>query len=201
MKRLLLALSLVLAASPLLRAEVLTPAELDRAVAYLEKTRDGVLEATRGLSPAQLNFKPAPERWSVAEVTEHLAATEGFLMNLVLTQVMTAPARTEPTDVKAIDELVLKAIPDRTTKLKAPEPLVPTNRFNTPADSLQQFKDGRAKTLAFLQQTKDLRDHALDSPLGKKLDAYQWVLFIAAHSDRHTKQMLEVKADPNFPKH
>ncbi len=201
MKRLLLALSLVLAASPLLRAEVLTPAELDRAVAYLEKTRDGVLEATRGLSPAQLNFKPAPERWSGAEVTEHLAATEGFLMNLVLTQVMTAPARTEATDVKAIDEFVLKAIPDRTTKLKAPEPLVPTNRFNTPADSLQQFKDGRAKTLAFLQQTKDLRDHALDSPLGKKLDAYQWVLFIAAHSDRHTKQMLEVKADPNFPKH
>lgn len=201
MKRLLLALSLVLAASPLLRAEVLTSAELDRAVAYLEKTRDGVLEATRGLSPAQLNFKPAPERWSVAEVTEHLAATEGFLMNLVLTQVMTAPARAEATDVKAIDELVLKAIPDRTTKLKAPEPLVPTNRFNTPADSLQQFKDGRAKTLAFLQQTKDLRDHALDSPLGKKLDAYQWVLFIAAHSDRHTKQMLEVKADPNFPKH
>ncbi len=201
MKRLLLALSLVLAASPLLRAEALTPAELDRAVAYLEKTRDGVLEATRGLSPAQLNFKPAPERWSVAEVTEHLAATEGFLMNLVLTQVMTAPARTEATDVKAIDEFVLKAIPDRTTKLKAPEPLVPINRFNTPADSLQQFKDGRAKTLAFLQQTKDLRDHALDSPLGKKLDAYQWVLFIAAHSDRHTKQMLEVKADPNFPKH
>lgn len=200
MKRLLITLGLVLAASPLLRAEALTPAELSRAVDYLDKTRDGVLAATRSLSPAQLNFKPAPDRWSVAEVTEHLAATEGFLMNLVLTQVMTAPARAEATDVKAIDEFVLKAIPDRTTKLKAPEPLVPTNRFNTPADSLKQFTEGRAKTRAFLTETKELRDHALDSPLGQKLDAYQWVLFIAAHSDRHTKQMLEVKADPNFPK-
>lgn len=200
MKRLLITLGLVLAASPLLRAEALTPAELSRAVDYLDKTRDGVLAATRSLSPAQLNFKPAPDRWSVAEVTEHLAATEGFLMNLVLTQVMTAPARAEATDVKAIDEFVLKAIPDRTTKLKAPEPLVPTNRFNTPADSLKQFTEGRAKTRAFLTETKELRDHALDSPLGRKLDAYQWVLFIAAHSDRHTKQMLEVKADPNFPK-
>jgi hypothetical protein len=37
-------------------------------------------------------------------------------------------------------------------------------------------------------------------PLGKKLDPYQWLLFIAAHSERHTKQMLEVKADPGFPK-
>jgi hypothetical protein len=200
MKRLLIALCLVIAACPFLRAESLTPAELSRAAEYLDKTRDGVIEATRGLSPAQLNFKPAPDRWSVAEVTEHLAATEGFLMNMVLTQVMTAPARAEATDVKAIDELVLKAIPDRTTKLKAPEPLVPTNRFNTPADSLKQFKEGRAKTSIFLKEAKDLRDHALDSPLGKKLDGYQWVLFIAAHSDRHTKQMLEVKADPNFPK-
>ncbi len=40
----------------------------------------------------------------------------------------------------------------------------------------------------------------MDSPLGKKLDAYEWVLFIAAHSERHTKQILEVKADPNFPR-
>jgi hypothetical protein len=87
-----------------------------------------------------------------------------------------------------------------TEHLAAPEPLVPVNRFNTPADSLQQFKHSRAKTLAFLKATKNLRDHAFDSPLGQKLDAYQWVLFIAAHSERHTKQMLEVKADPNFPK-
>jgi len=40
----------------------------------------------------------------------------------------------------------------------------------------------------------------MDSPLGKQLDAYQWVLFIAAHSERHTKQIDEVKADPHFPK-
>ena len=27
----------------------------------------------------------------------------------------------------------------------------------------------------------------------------KWVLAVAAHSARHTKQILEVKADPNFP--
>jgi hypothetical protein len=41
----------------------------------------------------------------------------------------------------------------------------------------------------------------VDSPLGgPKLDAYEWVLFVSAHSQRHTKQIEEVKADPNFPK-
>ena len=46
----------------------------------------------------------------------------------------------------------------------------------------------------------DLRAHAGDSPLEKRMDAYERVLFVAAHSDRHTKQINEVKADPNFPK-
>ena len=36
--------------------------------------------------------------------------------------------------------------------------------------------------------------------MGKTLDAYEWLLFLAAHSERHTKQIDEVKADPNFPK-
>jgi hypothetical protein len=38
------------------------------------------------------------------------------------------------------------------------------------------------------------------SPVGQPLDAYQWVLYLSAHSERHTKQILEVKADPSFPK-
>lgn len=53
---------------------------------------------------------------------------------------------------------------------------------------------------AFLESTPDLREHVADSPFGQPWDTYEWVLFIAAHSERHTKQILEVKADPNFPK-
>lgn len=200
MKRLLLTLCLLVAASPLLRAQDLSKEEINRAVDYLEKTRAGVLAATKDLSDAQWNFKPAPTRWSVAEVTEHIAAAEDFLMGMIHEKVLPAPARAESTDVKAIDDFVLMAIPDRTHKLQAPEPLVPVNRFHTPQDSLKHFKESRTNTIAFLKETKDLRAHATDSPLGKQLDGYEWVLFIAAHSDRHTKQIIEVKADPNFPK-
>ena len=200
MKKLLFALCLTLFASPALKAQSLTSEDLGTAVKYLQKTRAGVLAATKGLSEAQWNFKPATNRWSVAEVTEHIAAAEDFLMNLIHDQVMKAPARTNATDVKAIDEFVLKAIPDRTVKAQAPEPLQPNNRFGSPGDSLKHFKASRAKTVAFLKETKDLREHAMASPLGKVLDGYEWVLFIAAHSERHTKQIVEVKADPNFPK-
>jgi hypothetical protein len=199
-KKLLLVLAL--SALPLagLCADTLAPADRANAVAYLEKTRAAVVATAKGLSDAQLNFKAAPERWSVAECLEHIASAEGFLMNLIQTQVMKGPARAAGEDVKAIDEFVLKAIPDRSQKVQAPEPLKPSNRFGWVKDSLKHFEETRAKTVTFLNNTTDLRDHAIDSPLSKKLDAYQWLLFIGAHSERHTKQMQEVKDDPNFPK-
>ncbi|HEX2852624.1 MAG TPA: DinB family protein [Opitutaceae bacterium] len=202
MKRLLVTLSLSLAvlAAPLLKAEALTAEALARANAHLKKTSAAFVASTAGLSDAQLNFKQGPTRWSVAQVAEHIAAAEDFLMDMIQTQAMKGPARAEPANLKEIDDFVVTAIADRSQKVQAPEPLAPSNRFGSAADSVKHFKESRAKTLAFLNETKDLRDHAIDSPLGKKLDAYQWVLFISAHSERHTKQIEEVKADPAFPK-
>lgn len=182
-----------------LRAQDVSAEDRAAGLAYLEKTRAGVVAAAAGLSEAQLNFKPAPEKWSVAQVLEHIASAEDLLFGLTQ-QAMTAPARPDGEDVKAIDQLILTAIPDRSQKRSAPEPLIPTNRYGTPGDALKHFGESRAKTAAFLKDTAGLRAHAVDSPLGKKLDPYEWVLFIAAHSDRHTKQMLEVRANPNFPK-
>jgi hypothetical protein len=46
----------------------------------------------------------------------------------------------------------------------------------------------------------DLRGHFFDHPVLKTLDTYQWILLLSAHSQRHTAQLNEVKANPNFPK-
>ena len=190
---------LLMAAATAASAQEVTQAEKDRALQYLETTKKNVLEATKGLSEAQWNFKPAPDRWSVAQVMEHIAAAEDFIRDLVKEKVMMAPAGEAGRDVKKTDEGVLMMVPDRTTKAQAPEPLVPTNRFGSPDASIKHFVESRATTVNFLKTTTGLRDHVADSPLGK-LDGYEFVLLIAAHSERHTKQINEVKADPNFPK-
>ncbi len=191
----LLLITLAAAAS----AQEVTQAEKDRALQYLESTKKNVLEATKGLSEAQWNFKPAPDRWSVAQVMEHIAAAEDFLRDTTKEKVMTAPAGEAGRDLKKTDEAVLMMVPDRTHKAQAPEPLVPSNRFGSPEGSVKHFVESRSATEDFLKSTGGLRDHVMDSPLGK-LDGYEFVLFIAAHSERHTKQINEVKADPNFPK-
>jgi len=189
----------VLAFSAVAAAASLTEAEKKEGLVQLERTRAGVIEATKGLSEAQWKFKPAPDRWSVAEVMEHIALSEDMLFENTSKNVMNAPAGKADRDPKAGDKMVLSVIPDRTNKAKAPDPLVPTGRW-TPQQSLDHFLKSRTRTVEYLKSTPGLRDHVVASPIGEPLDAYQWLLFTSAHSERHTKQMLEVKADPNYPK-
>jgi hypothetical protein len=199
MKKVSLLLGTLLFLGSIAFGQALTQADREKGEKYLEKTRDGVVDATEGLSEAQLKFKPAPDRWSVAETLEHIALAEDFLMQNITNKVMKAPAGPTNRDVAKTDAAVLAMIPDRSHKAQAPPQLVPTGRW-TPPETLDHFQKSRAKTIAFLQSTPDLRGHAVDSPIGQQLDAYEWLLFIAAHSERHTKQIAEVKADPNFPK-
>ena len=181
-------------------AQSLTAADREKAVKYLEQTREGVVAATKGLSDAQMKFKPAPDRWSVAETLEHIALAEDFLFENVTQKIMKAPAGPPDRDTTKMDAMILAALPDRSQKRQAPGPLVPSGRW-TPAETLAHFEQSRAKTIKFLQSTPDLREHvSSDNPFQQPMDAYDWMLFIAGHSERHTKQIAEVKADPNFPK-
>ncbi len=200
MAKLLLIAVFVFALSTLTLAQSLTAADREKAVKYLQQTRDGVIAATKGLSDAQMKFKPAPDRWSVAETLEHIALAEDYLLGNVTQKIMKAPAGPANRDTSKLDAMILSAVPDRSTKRQAPGPLVPSGRW-TPAETLAHFEQSRAKTIEFLKSTPDLREHAsANNPFQQPMDAYEWLLFISAHSERHTKQIAEVKADPNFPK-
>ena len=195
-----LALTAVAATAP-----TLTQAERDRAVAEFEGSRQAFLDATKGLSPAQWNFKPAPDRWSVAQCAEHIALSEDFIFNgLLRDKVLKTPETPEKREAaKGKDELILKAVQDRSQKFKAPEPLDPEKRPMSPEDSIKLFLESRAHTIEYIKTTQDdLRDHFFDHPVPAigTLDGYQWMLLVSGHTRRHTLQILEVKADPNFPK-
>jgi DinB family protein len=199
-KRVLAIAIIAVCATVSAQAQSLTQADRDSAMKYLQSTKQGVIDATNGLTAAQWNFKAGPDRWSIAQVVEHIAAAEDMFYGNITDQVMKAPARPAGEDVKAIDQMILVGVPDRSQKRQAPEPLVPTNRYGSPQASLKHFEESRDRTEELLSKNDELRNHVTDSPMGKKLDGYEWILLTAAHSDRHTKQINEVKADPNFPK-
>ncbi|MBI3483784.1 MAG: DinB family protein [Acidobacteria bacterium] len=91
-------------------------------------------------------------------------------------------------------------LPDRSQKFQAPEPLRPSGKWASPAETWKHFEASRKATIEYAKKQADLRAHYMDSPAIKDMDGYEWLLFLSAHSERHTAQIREVKADAKFPK-
>lgn len=188
----------VVFSSSLIAGEV-TKADRDKLVDHLKKTEAAFLKSIDGVSDAQWTWKSAPDRWSVAETAEHITKSEDMLRGMV-EGMMKAPAAPDLlAKTKGKEEVILKNIPDRSKKATAPEPLVPKGSFASKAALIEAFKAARAKTLAIAGGTTDLRAYGqAGMPVGE-IDAYQGVLFLSAHTERHTKQIDEVKATAGYP--
>ena len=177
------------------------PAQTDKEklLSELTRTETRLVQAVEGLSAAQWNFKPAPDRWSIAECTEHIAAAEPMIRGMIA-EAIKKELTPEMAKSANKDDALSKGMTDRSKKFKAPEPLIPTNRYGSAADALAVFKKERAETVKLASGDTDLRTHGDNHFLAGPLDGMGWFLFLSGHSERHTLQIEEVKADPNFPK-
>ena len=194
-------LLLAVAIAPLL-AQSLSRGERDFAMSHLHASRKLFLDAIEGLSEAQWKFKPAADRWSMAECAEHIALSEDSLFRLVTEKVMKSePATGNKATSREKDQKVIAMVRDRSQKAKAPELVRPSGHWATREALVQDFKRSRDRTIGYVETTHDdLRSHSGTHPVGL-LDAYQWVLLISAHTERHTAQINEVKEHPGFPRH
>jgi hypothetical protein len=185
--------------APGLLAGETTKADRDKLVDHLKKSEAAFLKAIDGVSDAQWTWKPAPDRWSVAEAAEHITKSEDLFLGMA-EGTLKAPATPEVlAKTKGKDETILKMIPDRSRKAQAPEPLVPKGSYASKAALIAAFKASRAKLLALAGGTTDLRAHAAAGPPLGEMDTYQVLLFQSAHTERHTKQIDEVKATAGYP--
>jgi uncharacterized damage-inducible protein DinB len=174
-----------------------TPEERQKALAYIEESNRGLYDAVRGLSDAQWNFKPGPDRWSIAEVVEHISVIQDIVIG-VLAKMSTAPLAPEGRDVARIDAEILTKVLDRTEKFKSPPQALPTGRW-TPEAALAHFKETNQALRVALETTHDLRAHIVNHPVLGPWDSYEWIIGAAGHTKRHTLQILEVKSDAEFP--
>jgi hypothetical protein len=107
----------------------LSKSERERALHYLAETRAGVVQAVTGLSDAQLKFAPAPGRWCIAEILEHITVTESFFLERIAPQLEQSPAPVREGDAKDVDRMIVEKVPDRSTRYQAPAMLQPTGRW------------------------------------------------------------------------
>lgn len=201
MKKLLLCISIIAGLSFTLADNGVSKKEKKSAAKFLKETETGVLESIKGLSAAQMAYKPAPDKWSVEDCMKHIAATEMGLWKMTDGNIQQTANPEKRTEIKMTDEDVMKNIENRSTKVKTFAPFEPQNTgFNTMEDAVNSFKENRGKLIDYIKGTDaDLRNHVATLPVGS-FDCYQMILFIGAHSNRHMQQIEEVKADPGFPK-
>ena len=179
----------------------MTPAERERAISYLVQSRDSLLGTVRGLSREQLQFKPAPDRWSIADCLEHLILVENRRICEGIPAALQQPI--DPARRSAYegrDDDLVQHVAGRVQRAQAPEPVRPAARW--PHDRLiPEFEAVRKRSADLVATTPaDLRRYFSTHPLFGELDCYQWVLLVAAHSDRHRAQIEELIASPGFPR-
>lgn len=183
-----------------LSAQTLTKTERKEAVKYINWCTKELKKSLKGLSEVQLSYKPAADRWSPQDCMYHIAFSETALRG-ALDQALNAPADPKAkAELKTTDEEIKAGVVSRTNKVKTAEPFQPENTgYKSLAEAVAAFDGKRAMLIDLVKTTNaDLRNHIVALPFGK-MDAYQFILFIAGHSNRHTKQINEVKTVEGYP--
>jgi hypothetical protein len=179
----------------------MTAEERKQLVEELEETKAALLESTEGLTEEQWRFKPSTEEWSVAECLEHITIVENRLVSRVRDLAAGPPSPEEVlAQAAGKEDVIRKLVPSRRGKVKAPPEASPTNRWADAAARRANFSDTRDRTIAYVKTTDDpvascTFAHFVFGPL----NGYQWMIFVAAHSERHRKQLNEVKLHAAFP--
>lgn len=181
----------------------MTAEERAKAIKMLVDSQNEFINYVEKLSDAQWNFRPAPFKWTVGETAEHIALAEGLLfgaMERAIATPINPDWETKTAGKEAILDNILAA---RRGKANAPEPIQPLKRKMTRAEIMTLFKEGRAKSMKFIETTDvPLKAHTLDHPfpIFGTLNAYQWFIYIPEHNFRHNKQIAEIMSNPAFPK-
>jgi DinB superfamily len=179
----------------------ITKKERKAATKALKASEKNLEKAIQGLAAAQFDFTPGGDAWGVGDCVKHLAASEGGLRQM-LDASLAAPANPEKrSEVKMSDAEFTAMMTSRENKVKTFAALEPKNTsFKSVEEAMAAFKAQRAQLIEMVKtDNSDMRNHVSALPFGS-IDAYQMILLIAGHTNRHVAQIEEVKANAAFPK-
>jgi len=198
-----LAITLLFAPLPVVLGADASMSTTERAhvLRLLEDSRAEFLSYIENVNDAQWTWKAAPDRWSVGETAEHILLSEGALYGL-MQRALASPANADwEAKTAAKTAFLERVMVDRSHKATAPEPIRPQGLSKD--EVIRRFKEARARTIAFAETTQiPIKEYTTEHPFPvfNTLNAYQWLLYIPLHNERHDQQIAEVKATPGYPK-
>jgi hypothetical protein len=176
----------------------MTDEDREHLLVHFEMTGQMLAEEVRGLSPAQLEYRASPDRWTIRECVAHLAVAEPDYWRELMDAVKAPPDMKGKTSSNTDADIMWYGI-DRVVHTKTGGGHEMVDTYKDLGGAMAKFQALRATMIEYIKTTNDdLRAHSFGKT--EPIDSWQWMLEISTHAERHIQQIREIKADPNFPK-
>ena len=171
-------------------------AHLTHVFSLLDDSRAQVKAAVDTVPEHRRRERPAPDRWSVAEIIEHLSLVEKRFTGVVATAIARAretglaPETSARTPFPAEHA---RRVRDRSEVRQAPEMVQPTGSMDLAGAwaALDQAGQGLRDTVSAADGLA-LSGVTGDHHVWGALNVYQWVELAAGHEMRHADQIREI---------
>jgi uncharacterized damage-inducible protein DinB len=166
-----------------------------------EQAQERFVAVVSNLTEAQANFRPDENQWTIAEIVEHVSIVNDGLLRL--THKLLKEADSAPRPPKAdlnLGHTTLDENGQQQGQFQAPDRVRPQGGARI-EDSLAKMRASLAG-LAEIQsrlEAVDLSEQMVPHPFLGPINAYQWMVLLGEHLDRHRGQIERVKAASGFP--
>lgn len=163
---------------------------------HLDANRVILRAAVDDVPPAVRETRPAPDRWSVAEVLEHLTRVEEQITRLLtakLSELRSGGALVPESETGAVvDAAAHTAVVDRRRRVTAADRVVPRGELDsvTALAALETARD-TLRDLLVMHDGLAIATVTHPHPALGTIDAYQWFAFVGSHEARHAAQIRE----------
>lgn len=134
------------------------------------------------------------ERWSIAELVEHIILVEKGVLGGI--QKAGTKPKEAPINKPLAEEKFRQLMRNRTRKIEAPTHFIPKGIFIDKATAIAAFNTHRVKVTNFVNTTDIALTHVgfPHMALGM-LNGIDWIVFMAGHCERHILQMEEISVE------
>jgi uncharacterized damage-inducible protein DinB len=165
-------------------------------VRHLDTNRAELWLAVEDIAPEDRERRPSPERWSVAEVLEHLAIVEARVTSRIGDAFDAARAGGIEPDAETgsvVDPSFLERAHDRRSRFKTGELSEPRGGL-TSDQAWAKLEETRQAFLDLLERADGLAVSGITAPHPAfgTLNFHQWAVFLGAHDARHALQIREM---------
>ena len=164
---------------------------------HLDTQHERLRAAVDSIPRPRRDVKPSPDRWSVAEVLEHLSIVETRIERVFskrLAEARVAGLGPERASSPVVGTIDMDRVLDRTRRITATEAALPTGKLD--AGAAWAAAERARDTLCNAVRDADglaLSDVIHPHPVLGPINLYQWIAFVGGHEARHAAQVIELK--------